>query len=125
MPDRDDPADQLVSRADAYLAYAAANRQRWRALFQHRMPPGHPASADHAARQAGAFSFIEAPLAALLPRLPRAQLTVMARTLFAAVHGMVDLGLDETVASLSPAALRAQVRLVVAAIAAGLPGRTA
>jgi hypothetical protein len=36
------------------------------------------------------------------------------------VHGMVDLGLDEKVASLKPAELRAQIRLVVSAMAAGL-----
>ena len=46
--------------------------------------------------------------------------TVLARTLFSAVHGMVDLGLDEKVASLTPAQLRAQLRLLVSAMATGL-----
>src|SRR5688572_20925904 len=32
--------DELVRLADAYLEFAAANGQRWRALFEHRSPPG-------------------------------------------------------------------------------------
>lgn len=120
VPERGNPAEQLVRRAEAYLAYAAANRPRWQALFQHRMPEGEPVPADYTARQVAAFSFVEAPLAALLPALPPAKRTVLARTLFSAVHGMVELGLAEKVASLKPADLRAQIRIVVAAIAAGL-----
>src|SRR4051812_44944322 len=30
--------NELVRLADAYLDFAAANRQRWRALFEHRSP---------------------------------------------------------------------------------------
>ena len=115
------PAEHLVRLAEAYLAYAAANGPRWRALFQHRMPEGRPVTPGYAERQLAAFSFIEAPLAVLRPSLPEARRTVLARTLFSAVHGMVDLGLDEKVASLKPAELRAQIRLVVSAIATGLP----
>lgn len=118
---RGSPADHLVRLAEAYLAYAAANGPRWRALFQHRLPAGRAPDPDYAARQTAAFSFIEAPLAALRPGLPPAKRALLARTLFAAVHGMVALGLDEKVASMKPAELRAQIRLVVAAIAAGLP----
>ena len=119
---RGGPAEHLVRLADAYLGYAAAHGPRWRALFQHRMPEGRPVTPGYAERQLAAFSFIEAPLAELRPDLPPAKRTVLARTLFSAVHGMVDLGLDEKVASLKPGELRAQVRLVVSAMAVGLTG---
>ena len=115
------PAEHLARLAEAYLAYAAGNGPRWRALFGHRMPPGRPVPPAYAERLAAAFAFIEAPLATLRPGLSPAKRTVLARTLFAAVHGIVELGLDEKVASLKPAELRAQLRLVVGAIAAGLP----
>jgi AcrR family transcriptional regulator len=120
VPTRGGPAEHLVRLAEAYLGYAAANGPRWRALFQHRMPEGRPVTPGYAERQLAAFSFIEAPLAELRPDLAAAKRTVLARTLFSAVHGMVDLGLDEKVASLKPAELRAQIRLVVSAMAAGL-----
>ncbi len=115
------PAEHLARLAEAYLAYAAANGPRWRALFGHRMAGARPVPPGYAERLAAAFAFIEAPLAELRPALTPAKRTVLARTLFAAVHGVVELGLDEKVASLKPAELRAQLRLVVAAIAAGLP----
>ena len=114
------PAEHLVRLSEAYLDYAAANGPRWRALFQHRMPEGRAVTPAYAARQRAAFSFIEAPLADMRPDLPEAERVILARTLFSAVHGMVDLGLDEKVASLTPDELRAQVRLVVSAVAAGL-----
>jgi AcrR family transcriptional regulator len=120
VPTQGGPAKHLVRLAEAYLGYAAANGPRWRALFQHRMPEGRPLMPGYAERQRAAFLFIEAPLAALRPDLSAAKRTVLARTLFSAVHGMVDLGLDEKVASLTLEELRAQVRLVVSALASGL-----
>ncbi len=123
------PAKHLVRLADAYLAYAAAHRQRWDALFQHRLPPGQDAPAWYLQRQLAAFSHIEGPLAALLPDRTDADRTLLARTMFAAVHGMVSLGLDEKVATMAMPTLRAQIRTVVTALADGLrtaaePGRS-
>ena len=115
-----DAADQLAGLAGAYLGYARAHRQRWRALFQHRLPPGKPMPPDYAARLQGAFTVLDAPLAALRPSLPDAERALLARTMFSAVHGVIDLGLDEKVAELTPAVLAAQLDALVRAIAAGL-----
>lgn len=115
-----DPAEHLVQLALSYLGYAAANRQRWTALFQHRMAEGRPIPPPYAARQAAAFSHVEQPLAALRPGLPGEQRSLLARTLFSAVHGVVALGLDEKVATMPVAVLRAQLRTIVEAIAHGL-----
>jgi AcrR family transcriptional regulator len=114
------PAEHLVRLAEAYLGYAAAHRQRWSALFHHRMPEGRTVTPWYAARQAAAFAHIEAPLAVLQPGLPDTERALLARTLFSAVHGMVELGLDEKVVAVPLPVLRAQVRLVVQAIAGGL-----
>ena len=110
----------LVHLALAYLAYASAHRRRWAALFQHSMEDGRLAPEWYAAQQAAAFSHIEAPLAALRPDLPPAECAVLARSLFSAVHGMVALGLDEKVATLTLPALREQIRIVVEALGRGL-----
>ena len=115
-----DPADHMVRLAEAYLDYAAANRPRWGALFQHRMAEGRPVPAWYAERRAAVFRHIEAPLSALHPGLPAERCAMLARTVFAAVHGMVDLGLDAKVAAMTPAVLRKQVRTVVSAMADGL-----
>jgi AcrR family transcriptional regulator len=112
--------DRLLQLAQAYLDYAVANRARWMALFQHRLPPGRPLTEAYAARQAVAFSQIEGPLADLRPDLTESARALLARTIFSAVHGMVQLGLDEKVAQMNLAVLAAQIRIVVQAMATGL-----
>ena len=114
------PPNQLLRLSDAYLDYAAANRRRSAALFEHRMPEGQPLPAGYAALRMAAFSHIEAPIAALQPKLTAARRALLARTLFAAVHGMVALGLDEKLTPMSLAELRSQMRLVYGATARGL-----
>ena len=113
----DDPAEHLVRLALAYLDYAAANRKRWDTLFQHRMAPGRTLPGWYAARRHAAFQPVEAPLATLRPELDPAAL---ARTLFAAVHGIVGLGLDGVLAEPDLPALRAQLGEAVTAFAQGL-----
>lgn len=115
-----DPADHLAMLADAYLDYAATHRQRWGALFQFRSAEGDAPSPGFVERQAAAFAHIEAPLAVLQPDLPEADRVLLARTLFSAVQGMVALGLDEKLVAVPLPVLRAQVRLVVRAMAKGL-----
>lgn len=116
----DDPGAALVGLALAYLDFAAARRLRWRALFEHRMADGRAPPDWYVAEQARLFGHVEAPLARLRPDLPEAERALLARTLFSAVHGMVALGLDETLVSLAPAVLRAQVAIAVRALARGL-----
>ena len=113
-------AEDLPAMAGAYLDYAAANRHRWQALFQHRMPDGRPIPQSYADKQALAFSRIEAPLATLCPALPHPERAALARTLFSAVHGVVILGLDEKVAAVKLPDLHAQLRLLVDALTRGL-----
>ncbi len=115
-----DPGTQMVRLAEAYLDYAATQRLRWTALFSHRMSEGHAAPPWYREQQDAAFSHVEAPLAALRPDLSPGQRSLLARTLFSAVHGMVALGLDEKIAVLALPVLREQVRITVQAMARGL-----
>lgn len=117
------PAEALVALALAYLDFAAAHRLRWRALFQHRMADERAPPDWYVAEQARLFRHVEAPLARLRPDLPDDERALLARTLFSAVHGMVGLGLDEKLVSLPAPVLRAQVEIVVAAMARGLAPR--
>lgn len=111
----------LVQLADAYLDYASANRRRWEALFQHRMAGDRPAPDWYVTRRHHAFHPLAGPLAELCPLQTELEREAMARSLFAAVHGVVAMGLDEMLGPTTLPALRHQLALVVSALATGLP----
>jgi AcrR family transcriptional regulator len=114
------PLQQLAALADAYLTYAVGNRLRWEALFDHRMPAEAVVPQWFHDIQNAAFSHIEGPLALLRPDLPDAARRLLGRSIFAAIHGMVALGLDKRVAPIDLPVLRSQIALVVGAIVQGL-----
>ena len=116
------PALHLQRLAEAYLDYAFLNRHRWNALFEHRMTDGHALPAWYEERRAAAFNPIALPVALLRPKLPEAERALLARTLFSAVHGMVALGLEGKVTTVTLPVLRQQIRAIVDAIARGLAG---
>ena len=115
------PTTQFLQLADAYVTYAARNRPRWDALFGHRMQAEAVAPDWFLETQNAAFSHIETPLAALCPQLDGTARHLLGRSIFAAVHGMVALGLDKRIAPTDLPVLRAQIASVVTALARGLP----
>ncbi len=115
------PPGVFLAMADAYLTYAVENRHRWDALFNHRMPLDAETPAWFRAIQDKAFSHIETPLTKIRPDLSAPARHLLGRSIFAAVHGMVALGVDQRLAPLGLAGLRAQISVVVTAIAHGLP----
>ena len=115
-----EPVAQMVALAEAYLDFAATNPLLWGALFQHRLPEQALLPPSYLERRDAVFAHVERPLAALQPGLPGPPRALLARTLFAAVHGMVALGLEEKVTALPLESLRDQIRLVVTAMARGL-----
>ncbi len=120
VPQAGSPRDHIVGLACSYLDFAASHRRGWAALFQHQMPPDHPVTPAYAEQQRAAFRHIEQPLARLRPDLAEPDRALLARTLFSAVHGVVELGLDEKVAAMPLPLLRTQLTLLVTAITVGL-----
>jgi AcrR family transcriptional regulator len=114
------PAQQFASLAAAYLAYATTNRRRWDALFTHRMPETSETPGWFMQTQEAAFSHIEAPLKQLRPDLPQHELTLLARSIFAAVHGIVAFGLEHRTGPIDLPALATQLTTVAEALAVGL-----
>jgi AcrR family transcriptional regulator len=108
----------LLRLALAYTEFASANEPRWRALFEHRS--WTEVRAWYVEAQKPLFSLLEEPLRDLLPKLGSDQRAVLARTLFAAVHGVISLGLDDKLFAIPPPLLRRQVRRLVIALGAGL-----
>ena len=86
------PQETLVRIAVAYCDFAAENLELWRALFEHRMAPEKPLPEWAVEDQMKLFRHIYHPLAALFPKWSADELGITARSLFAAVHGMVAWG---------------------------------
>ena len=114
-------AESLVAWARTYAAFAAANRNRWRALFEHRLAPGRAlpdwfrARSDAALRTAGSRhggARSEARRHDPTPCAPR--------TLFSAVHGIVALGLEEKLVAMPVEAVEAELETFVRAYVAGM-----
>ncbi len=112
--------DRLVQLAMAYLNFAGANGLRWRAVFDHRLPKGRAVPDWYRASQRRLFGYVEAPLQALLPSASAERRALLARSLFSAVHGVVELGLDEKLQPLPMDVLRDQVAAVTTAIGRGV-----
>jgi AcrR family transcriptional regulator len=110
----------LIRLAEVYLQFASEHRLAWRALFEHRMAGGRPPPDWYMKEQVRLFRYIEEPLRALQPDLGEEGRSLLARSLFSAVHGIVSLGLDEKLLALPIGVLREQVETVVRALGRGL-----
>jgi AcrR family transcriptional regulator len=110
---------QLVRLALAYLAFAADNAPRWRALFDHRMP-GREVPEWYRREQQRLFRHVEEPLRALLPGATPKRRALLARSMFSAVHGLVVLGLEEKLQPIPLPALREQITFIVTALGRGM-----
>jgi AcrR family transcriptional regulator len=116
----DTAIDRLCRMALAYLDFATTRRARWRAVFDHRLPPGKAMPDWYLDDQMRLFSYVEGPVGELLPGVSPSRRALIARTLFSAVHGIVTLGLEEKLQALAPDDLREQLTFAVAALARGL-----
>jgi AcrR family transcriptional regulator len=114
------PREALVRIAIAYCDFAAENLQLWRSLFEHRMEPDKALPDWAISDQMALFRHIYAPLAALFPRRSPDELSVTARSLFSAVHGMVALGLEQKLVAVPLPALRNEIAVLVRAAVEGL-----
>jgi AcrR family transcriptional regulator len=119
-PTGDTAIERLCRMALAYLDFAMTCRPRWRALFDHRLPAGKSVPDWYLDQQMRLFAYVEGPLGELLPGLSSTRRTLLARSLFSAVHGIVTLGLEEKLQALAPGELREQVTFVVSALGRGL-----
>jgi len=120
VPSADSAIAQFVRLALAYTDFAAANRPRWRALFGHQPPAGREVPESYMDDQLRLFSYVEQPLQVLMPATTPERRTLLARSLFSAVHGIVVLGLEEKLQLIPLPVLREQVIFLVEAMGRGL-----
>ncbi len=107
MATHEEAIDRLVAVAHTYLDFARQNLPLWRMVFEFRFSSPLP---DWAAQdQLRLFRHIAGPLQVILPDLDTMGLTVRARTLFAAVHGVISIGLEERLIAVPVQALSDEV----------------
>ncbi|MGT2438228.1 TetR/AcrR family transcriptional regulator [Bradyrhizobium betae] len=114
------PQQTLVRIAISYCDFAAENLQLWRALFEHRMATDKTVPDWSVDDQMRLFRHIYQPLIALFPQRSPEELSITARSLFSAVHGMVALGLEQKLVAVPLPALRKEIAGLVRAMIDGL-----
>jgi AcrR family transcriptional regulator len=116
----DPPDAAMAALARAYVTFALENRNLWSALFKHWLPDGRDVPDWHLADHAALIDRIIGPLAALRPDLGADMLRLRARTLFAAVHGVVQLALEGRFVGAPPERIASEVEALVRAMTRGL-----
>lgn len=106
-----DPTERMIAMAQAYHRFAAAHQTHWRALFELDRPRDQPAPDWYLDDMGRLFSFIADPLAETFPDQSPGARALLARTVFSAVHGIVDLGLDDASGGIPADEIDAQLAL--------------
>jgi AcrR family transcriptional regulator len=115
-----DAIERLVRIAVAYCQFAAANKKLWRALFEHQMANEKPVPTWFAEEQMRLFEHPSAPLRLLMSGAEEPDVTMMSRTLFAAVHGVVLFGIEERMISVPAGLLEQSIENFVRVTCEGL-----
>ena len=115
-----DARAQLHCLAQGYLEFASENANLLRSLFEHRMENDRPFPEDILSMVMEAFALMYPPLFHLMPDRDPADVALIARTMFSAVHGIISLGLEERMVAVPPEKLRQQLAQFVDAQLVGL-----
>ena len=115
-----DSGAAMKALAATYLAFARAHPLLWKALFQFQPPDGKPLPGWYADDQARLLAQIVKPLAQLQPELDDGALIIRARTLFAVVHGIISISLEERFVGVPIVTLDQEVERLIDQLLAGL-----
>lgn len=120
LPPQTSRADRATALALAYVDFAFREETAWRSLFDYRLTYQKPYPDWYHACQAEALSVLDEALPRAASSEERAAIDRIARTVWAAVHGVVATGLDGRLGDRSRPEIEAQVRLLMSAMARGL-----
>lgn len=110
-------AERLRAVARAYLAFTFANETRWRSLFDYRLTYRKPYPDFYRDAQRGAFAELHR---ALFGARAAEASPVLTQTLWAAVHGVVSVGLDQRLGETSQADIEAQIDALTRFLGVGM-----
>lgn len=113
------PTDRLRNLGQGYLKFAMANRNLWKALFEHALPADTPSPQWHLDEHLFLLNIIAEPLKELQPEMSEEDRAVRARTLFGAVHGIISITLEARFVGLPPERLERELDEIIIMIAVG------
>ncbi|MDQ6432787.1 TetR/AcrR family transcriptional regulator [Mesorhizobium sp. LHD-90] len=113
------PKRQLVLLGRTYLAFVVENPLLWSAIFEQSARLGKEFAEKREAENTRLVGHIVRPLKVLLPGAGEERLALVARALFAAVHGIVSLGFQRRFLAESPKEAEEQIVFIVEAFCDG------
>ena len=118
VKDADAPAvDRLIAIAMGYLAFATANPNLWRALFEVDMSTEADVPDWYLEELGRLFTIISIPLSELYPNADLSDLELRTRTLFSSVHGIVLLGTERRISGVPLESIEQQIAFLLRSIA--------
>ncbi len=117
--DRKNVAVLFEKLAIAYLHFAIDYPKRFGALFEHQMKDQAPIPDWHLQEHYNLFRHVERPLDDLNHDLGAEDRRTLARTIYSAVHGVVQLGLQGRMIALPVPVIEKQLRIITKALATG------
>ncbi len=114
------PEAQMLGLIKAYLGFARAEPNLWRAMFEHRLPEGRSFPPEHYEALASLLQHIVAPLRALQPGRSAEEQMIRARTLFSAFHGIIAMSLDHRFTGVTSEALDGELEALLHQLVRGL-----
>lgn len=109
---------RLTGLALAYMRFALGHLPSWKAIFEHRLPAHVDVPPGYRADQARLLALIGEIIAADIS--DSGLRTTAARALFASVHGIIALSVDNKLSDFEEHALEREIRFIVTAAANGL-----
>ena len=114
------PAETMQALARTYVEFAESDTNLWSAIFNHRLPEGTEVPDWHGAEYAVLIKEIIAPLSLMRPDLDVTQLRFRAQTMFAAVHGVVQLSIHGRFVGTPREMLASEVEALLEAMTRGI-----
>lgn len=82
-----DDGDRIRSLVEGYFTFAFENRNLWNAIFDHYLPAGFELSEEDRARRGELTAIVIAEVTAILPPASAEDISRLASSLIAVVHG--------------------------------------
>lgn len=120
VPESSSPKEKMQALARAYVEFAQGNTALWSTIFNHRLPDGAEVPEWHAAEYAVLIEEIILPLSKMRPDLDAQALRLRAQTLFASVHGVVQLSIHGRFVGTPAEVLAQEVEALVEAMTRGI-----
>jgi hypothetical protein len=117
------PKRALTLLGQTYFEFVLANPRLWSAIFELGFRASKELPEWQVAEHVHLLGHIVRPLRMLLPEESDERLSLLAKSLFSAVHGIVSLGQQRRFMAVPPAEIAEQITFIVEAFCDGVVAR--